>query len=516
MSAIITVTYVSFSEKLSKNDTLSTVAALNENATYNSWQQAYRTILDEYINSEGDEESFARYELYDVDSNGIPELFISGGEYHYADLYVYTFANNKLIKLGTGSIAGASGIAYVVPNKNYVFFKGGNQGSYWIIVYELMNNQFIKIATLEDTSIAVTADYYGYKFNDIKVSKSQYDSYVEQYTSDNISGIGRERVFENIHSDFITITTTTKIVTTTTTTRKITTTTTTKKTTTTPKRTTTITTTMNNSYADAGPALGDISSAFYNYDVDKAIIKPILSLSRIELSLEEAKANPIQNIKLSVKNAEKKYCATGIHICWDSRLSLNGDEQVIEPDKAVKDCGASVIKETHGIFVATWSPEDKGKDGVMWSFPLIIPSDCKSGDIYPIQIQYINTENAKDIFTNSRQDEQGQLMNAWTFTKGIVQGYIKITDDEVKHEYSLGDVNNDSQINAVDASSVLAYYAMLSTNKEGDYNASQKQAADVNNDGQINAVDASCILSYYAYVSTSKSEVISLAEFMKQ
>ena len=70
-------------------------------------------------------------------------------------------------------------------------------------------------------------------------------------------------------------------------------------------------------------------------------------------------------------------------------------------------------------------------------------------------------------------------------------------------KYNLGDVNNDGHINAVDASSVLSYYAMISTNQDGGLDDKQKEAADVNHDGFINAVDASNILAYYAYVSTS-------------
>ena len=71
-------------------------------------------------------------------------------------------------------------------------------------------------------------------------------------------------------------------------------------------------------------------------------------------------------------------------------------------------------------------------------------------------------------------------------------------------------------INAVDASSVLAYYALISTNNEGDYNDGQKLAADVNGDGMINAVDASIILSYYAYMSTTNDKVLSFEEYLKK
>ena len=84
------------------------------------------------------------------------------------------------------------------------------------------------------------------------------------------------------------------------------------------------------------------------------------------------------------------------------------------------------------------------------------------------------------------------------------------------NKITLGDVNNDNQINAVDASSVLSYYAMISTNQDGGYDDKQKTAADVNHDGQINAVDASCILSYYAYVSTTKEDILDIEEYLKK
>lgn len=88
------------------------------------------------------------------------------------------------------------------------------------------------------------------------------------------------------------------------------------------------------------------------------------------------------------------------------------------------------------------------------------------------------------------------------------------TTAPVEQDYMLGDVNGDKYINAVDASTVLTYYAQISTNQKGDLDDKQKLAADVNHDGSINAVDASCILSYYAYVSTTKDEVKSLSEFL--
>ena len=67
----------------------------------------------------------------------------------------------------------------------------------------------------------------------------------------------------------------------------------------------------------------------------------------------------------------------------------------------------------------------------------------------------------------------------------------------------LGDVNEDGNVNAVDASAVLNAYASMAASK--DYIVSDKfiKLADVNMDGAVSARDASYILNYYAKTSTS-------------
>lgn len=66
-----------------------------------------------------------------------------------------------------------------------------------------------------------------------------------------------------------------------------------------------------------------------------------------------------------------------------------------------------------------------------------------------------------------------------------------------------GDINGDSEINAVDASLILREYAMLSGGTHtGSFSEAQTKAADIDGNGLIDAVDASRVLSYYAYVST--------------
>lgn len=116
-----------------------------------------------------------------------------------------------------------------------------------------------------------------------------------------------------------------------------------------------------------------------------------------------------------------------------------------------------------------------------------------------------------------------QLINVWAGQNPIV--YTGLTfrfgpapDGPVENEVpdTLGDVNSDGHINAVDASSVLSYYACISTNQKGEYNDEQKLAADVNQDRMINAIDASFILSYYAYTATTEQDIMPIAEYLKK
>lgn len=106
-----------------------------------------------------------------------------------------------------------------------------------------------------------------------------------------------------------------------------------------------------------------------------------------------------------------------------------------------------------------------------------------------------------------------QLIPVWTQQNPLVYGGVTLkfgrspdTPEEIIENDKLGDVNSDGYINAVDASSVLTYYALISTNQDGGYTEAQKLDADVNHDRLINAVDASNILAYYAYTSTNNSE----------
>ena len=193
-----------------------------------------------------------------------------------------------------------------------------------------------------------------------------------------------------------------------------------------------------------GPADGDLSN-FDKFDeatIYSSVVKPIMSLSRIELSLEEAKNNPVQNVQLSINGADGKYSTIGIHITFDEQLTLDNINSVTSGDALdnfynLTSGGMVALNKTaddHTLFLSTVGVENYGTDGVMLNIPLKIPSDCKPGYIYSVKIIYESNGIVNDMFTGAYDKNSdnitNELMEAYLFTKGIVQGYIKIKESD--------------------------------------------------------------------------------------
>lgn len=70
--------------------------------------------------------------------------------------------------------------------------------------------------------------------------------------------------------------------------------------------------------------------------------------------------------------------------------------------------------------------------------------------------------------------------------------------------YTLGDVDDNQQINTTDAYHALQIYAGDSAGVTEDIDGILREAADVNKDGQVNTTDAFFILLYYANISAGQ------------
>ena len=282
--------------------------------------------------------------------------------------------------------------------------------------------------------------------------------------------------------------------------------------------------------AFAGSATGT-TAAFTEYDLEgldpnMAETKPTLALSRIELPINVAQENPVQAIELTVTGANRKYATTGLHIGYDERLTAVADEygDIAEIGPA----GAKLMRDQkassrNDFFLTTGAASDHGKDGVLWTMNFQLPENIEVGDEFPIEILYRNIDGTSDLFSSSRDDDASKLMQAWVFTNGIEQGYIRITEAEIEEEelpeepvieeeplveeseeeeLMLGDVNGDETINATDSSCILSTYALFQTGQDVELTPAQMKAADINRDGRVDAKDATDALRYYSYLST--------------
>lgn len=163
-------------------------------------------------------------------------------------------------------------------------------------------------------------------------------------------------------------------------------------------------------------------------NANAAINKPHLTMDKIVLTQSEAAGKTI-TVNLNVSGADLAYAPTGLHIYWDSRLTLANDKRgmpMVKRGSATQWLSGVYEKDysnaengMDGYFVCTAGSDNLGTDGVMWSFTFILPDNAKAGDIYPLDIMYKANANAKDLFTNKTNNTAGKNMQAYVFTKGI-------------------------------------------------------------------------------------------------
>lgn len=96
-------------------------------------------------------------------------------------------------------------------------------------------------------------------------------------------------------------------------------------------------------------------------------------------------------------------------------------------------------------------------------------------------------------------------INAMRRDGSVAKASITITasDKPVLQEYTLGNVNDDNVIDAVDATLVLREYTVIISGGTSIFNEKQKLAADVNKDSVVDGIDATLILRYYTLVISS-------------
>lgn len=132
---------------------------------------------------------------------------------------------------------------------------------------------------------------------------------------------------------------------------------------------------------------------------------------------------------------------------------------------------------------------------------------CDVLDLYIPQSVYSIGENAFGINTDPHTNEN---VNVYGFlVKGVSGSYAESYSAQNNidfidmNNYKSGDVNNDGNIDATDASSILEEYSKVSTGNSTSFTKKQIIMGDVDLNGIIDAGDASAVLEIYSRLSTN-------------
>ena len=171
------------------------------------------------------------------------------------------------------------------------------------------------------------------------------------------------------------------------------------------------------------------------FDPDDSSIHPRLTIDKLEVPMNYA--GKTQRISLTISGADHKYCSTALHIVHDDRITVKDENSLGFGDAT----SSRLMHEKRNIsdsevWFSTAGLDDYCRDGVYAYIDFTIPENAKIGDLYPIGIEYFSSEKTEDCFTNSKID---QCMEAWFFTYGIENGYIKMVDYERPYDLTYGD-----------------------------------------------------------------------------
>ena len=180
-----------------------------------------------------------------------------------------------------------------------------------------------------------------------------------------------------------------------------------------------------------GPASGEHYDCG-DLDQYASPVKPLVDIDIVRVNYGEPAGNATRTVNISVSGADKKYANTGLYVKFDERLQLlkTDDGNVAVLGDAGKSLGetSATLKDNNTLFLQTADAQNNGEDGVLWTLNFQLPADSRMGDMFKIDVYYSKSDYPS-YFTNAEKDADGRLMDAWTFTYGINQGYIIVDDD---------------------------------------------------------------------------------------
>ncbi len=232
--------------------------------------------------------------------------------------------------------------------------------------------------------------------------------------------------------------------------------------------------------------------------------------------LDETTEYVLRRIKLS--EISDKFNADG---------TININDYFIDP-RQNKDSARAIIFITSGAMVNAVIPDENGyveffaeKDTLQFYLNCAYSHNTTNGhSSASIKAKGVAAQKHTDYYTAPKLSPTGALLTSvpageytLTFTDLPARykepGEVKVAVMDIngiqtieitlEKSYTLGDVNEDGEIDISDATLTLREYAFNAAMLDSELTPAQKLAADVNEDGVIDMNDAAKILKYYAY-----------------
>jgi len=488
---------------------------------YSTWQEAYFNVIRAAAENVqkydfDDTEYGSRYELYDIDSDGTPELFISESTYRPAAVDVYTYYDGHIsdnIEIGVyGQVFCADTAPYLVYDDTHMGYRASTY-------YELKDGKFVHLASFSDNTANAEHEEVYYNIGGKPVSETEYVQAREQFDHLELIAHGRRDALPQMQVN-----------------------------------------------ADSGVyrycfdhyALSGVLQGTEHFVIADTInglpVTEIMPYSIRENSLLSVKFGKnvktiaeraltdipdIQSVELndgieklggfnfincpkllniSGPATSETYCCADGMVFYSSRSNLKvypsarNEKNILVP-KYAENVLNSAFANNENIETITFSPETKS----VGEGALAYCKNLKCVTFLSPDTVIKNPDFITDSFTicSGTEETSGKYVY-----DGTIRGYKGSTAEEYANAYGIkfeaidykqiektGDVNNDGAVNSVDASAILSEYAAAATGKTTKFNEMQFYAADIDSNGKADSVDASKILSYYSYISTHDDNI---------
>lgn len=262
-------------------------------------------------------------------------------------------------------------------------------------------------------------------------------------------------------------------------------------------------------YCDAQDDKEAVYESFYDVgdtDISAYTGNARIWIDRVTADPDKLSADSEFEVSVHVSGAADTVGKISLHFIYDTRLTLVTEQTAI--GNVLMKTGDAVSEFTNvvmsggkegSLYLMSNHVKNILKDGTLCTMKFKLPSDVKGGEVFPVGIEYITKSGGSDCFCDAFNSEEAKLQEAYIFTEGITNGYIKVSGED---DFVLGDVNNDGSIDSGDASDILLAYSNTQTGSSTGLDERAEKAANVNGDQYIDSNDASVVLAYYAYTQT--------------